>query len=154
MTPPSQRSVALFTSGLNCAESVLQAIAEYKGVKSNVIPKVATAFCAGVARTGGMCGALAGAIMGLSLVHGRNKPGDPYEECFDLTGRIIELFEKRFGATNCPDLIGCHLGTKEGQEKFKAEDLRENKCRLYTEEATDMAVMLLDRWGDKNNGHR
>jgi C_GCAxxG_C_C family probable redox protein len=59
----SQRSIELFTSGYFCAESVLMAIAESQGIQSDLIPKIATGFCSGIARTGSICGAVCGAIM-------------------------------------------------------------------------------------------
>jgi hypothetical protein len=52
----SQRSLELFTSGYFYAESVLLAIAESRGIQSDLIPRRATGFCSGIARTGGMCG--------------------------------------------------------------------------------------------------
>jgi len=53
-----------FASGLYCAESVVLALAKAQGVESDLLPKVATAFCSGMSRTCGTCGALTGAIMG------------------------------------------------------------------------------------------
>jgi len=47
----AQRSGELFDSGFWCAESVLLAVAESKGIKSDIIPKIATGFCAGISRT-------------------------------------------------------------------------------------------------------
>ena len=43
----AQRSEELFQSGWYCAESVLLAIAEAHGIESEIIPKIATAFCSG-----------------------------------------------------------------------------------------------------------
>ena len=37
-----QRSRELFQSGLYCAESVLQAIAESQGIQSDLIPRIAS----------------------------------------------------------------------------------------------------------------
>ncbi len=54
-----------FASGWYCAESVVLALAKAQGVESGLLPKVATAFCSGMARTCGTCGALTGAIMGV-----------------------------------------------------------------------------------------
>ena len=71
-----QRSLELFRSGYFCAESVLQAIAENQDIQSDLIPKIATGFCSGISRTGGMCGAVSGGIMGIGLVAGRNSPAE------------------------------------------------------------------------------
>ena len=76
----SQKSRELFQSGYYCAESVLLAIAEEKGIESDFIPKIATGFCSGMARTGGMCGAVSGAMLALNLVTGRSTPGESIEE--------------------------------------------------------------------------
>ena len=40
-----------FASGLYCAESVVLALANAQGIKSDLLPKVATAFCGGMSRT-------------------------------------------------------------------------------------------------------
>jgi len=80
-----QRSLELFRSGFFYAESVLQAISESQGIQSDLIPRIATGFCSGISRTGGMCGAVSGAIMGINLVAGRNSPAESLEVSYDLT---------------------------------------------------------------------
>ena len=139
----SRRSGKLFSSGFYCAESVLLAIAESKGINSELIPKIATGFCSGMSRTCGLCGAVAGAIMGLNLVTGRTSPNHDIEKNYTAVRRLTELFEEQFGSTNCKQLTGCDLGTQEGQEIFKANKLRD-QCKKYTEEATRIAMLLID----------
>ncbi len=68
----AERSVVLFKSGYYCAESVLLAIAEEKGIQSKLIPKIATGFCSGTLRMCGQCGAVNGAILSINLLTGRN----------------------------------------------------------------------------------
>jgi len=75
----TQRSLDLFRAGFFCAESVLLAIAERRGIQSDLIPRIATGFCSGISRTGGLCGAVSGAIMGINLVAGRNSPSESVE---------------------------------------------------------------------------
>ena len=69
----AERSESLFQQGFCCAESVLQAIAESQGIKSDLIPKIATGLCGGIARTGGICGAVSGGVLGINLVPGRSQ---------------------------------------------------------------------------------
>ena len=88
----SQRSQKLFRSGFFCAESVLLAIAESQGIQSDLIPRIATGFCSGISRTGGMCGAVSGAIMGINLVAGRNSPAESLELSYTLTQKFIGRF--------------------------------------------------------------
>jgi C_GCAxxG_C_C family probable redox protein len=138
----AQKSRELFESGLLCAESVLFAVAQSKGIESNFIPNIATGFCGGIARTCGMCGAVSGAIMAIGLFTGRRSPEDSRDETYSLVRRLLEMFEAKFGSTNCGQLTGCDLGTEEGQEHFRTNNLLE-RCKLFTEEATRMAMSLV-----------
>jgi C_GCAxxG_C_C family probable redox protein len=138
----SHRSVELFTSGFFCAESVLQALAESQGIQSDLIPRIATGFCSGISRTGGICGAVSGAIMGINLVAGRNSPTDSIEVSYTLTQELISRFEMQYGSINCRQLIGCDLATDEGQRYFMENQLMD-QCLKYAEGATSIAVSLV-----------
>src|SRR5512135_3170894 len=138
----SQRSLELFKSGFFCAESVLLAIAESRGIQSDLIPRIATGFCSGVSRTGGMCGAVSGAIMGINLVAGRSSPAESLEPSYSLIQKLISQFEGQFGSANCRQLMGCDLATEAGQHYFLENNLME-LCHQYAVEATRMAVSLL-----------
>jgi C_GCAxxG_C_C family probable redox protein len=137
-----QRSLELFRSGFFCAESVLLAIAESQGIQSELIPRIATGFCSGVSRTGGMCGAVSGAIMGINLVAGRNSPAESLDVSYDLTQKMISRFESQYGSVNCRQLIGCDLATEAGQHYFMENHLMES-CLQYAQGATGMALSLL-----------
>jgi C_GCAxxG_C_C family probable redox protein len=121
---------------------VLQAIAESLGIQSDLIPRIATGFCSGISRTGGMCGAVSGAIMGINLVAGRNSPAESFEICYILTQKLISQFERQYGSINCHQLIGCDLATEAGQRYFMENHLMES-CLQYAEGATSMAVSLM-----------
>ena len=138
-----QRSRELFDSGFYCAESVLLAIAEANGIVSDVIPRIATGFCGGISRTSGICGAVSGAIMGINLVTGRISPEETVDKSYRLTKRLIELFERKFGFSNCQKLTGYDLDTEEGLQAFQ-ESGRIEQCKEYTEEAARIAMMLID----------
>jgi C_GCAxxG_C_C family probable redox protein len=138
----SQRSLELFKSGFFCAESVLSAIAESQGIQSDLIPRIATGFCSGISRTGGICGAVSGAIMGINLVVGRNSSTESIEFSYALTQKLINLFEKKYGSANCRQLIGCDLATEAGQRYFLENNLMEH-CLEYAQGATSMAISLI-----------
>jgi len=134
----AQRSVELFNRGLCCAESVLQAVAESRGIQSDLIPRIATGLCAGIARTGGICGAVSGGVLAISMVTGRRNPEESREENHRLVRLFLSECEARFGSTNCEKLIGCRLDTPEGQQFFKEHNLRV-KCAEFTQEAARLA---------------
>ena len=118
-------------------------VAEGKGIHSELIPKIATGFCGGIARTSGICGALSGAVMAISMYYGRNLPDEPIDRSYIPVQKIIEVFENKFGSTNCRQLTGCDLGTEEGRKKFFAMNMLE-RCKGYTEEATRMAMSIIE----------
>ncbi len=118
-------------------------MAESKGIHSDLIPKIATGFCSGVSRTCGMCGAVIGAIMALNLFYGRNLSSESLETSYIVVNKLLDMFESRFGTTNCKQLIGCDLGTKEGQNTFESNNLIE-QCRIFTEEATGMVMLIIE----------
>lgn len=140
-----------FASGLYCAESVVLALADAQGVESELLPRAATAFCSGMSRTCGTCGALTGAIMGVSLALGRSEAGRPVQPAYTATQRLIREFEDEFGARDCHVLLGCDLGTPEGQTAFREKRLGE-RCAKYTGKAAEIAARIIfetDRQGGR-----
>ena len=139
----AKRSRELFSPGYYCAESVLMAVAEAKDIQSELIPMIATGFCSGVARTGGTCGAVNGAIMALGLVFGRTDPSKPVDESYDAVGEFLKAFQQKFQSTNCQQLLKVDLGTDEGQNSFNSNNLI-GQCLGYAEEATRMAMTIIE----------
>jgi C_GCAxxG_C_C family probable redox protein len=131
-----------FASGLYCAESVVLALARAQGVESELLPRVATAFCSGMARTCGTCGALTGAVMGVSLALGRAEAGQSVQPAYTATQRLIREFEQAFGARDCHALLGCDLDTSEGQTAFRENRLGE-RCAQYTAKAAEIAAHII-----------
>jgi C_GCAxxG_C_C family probable redox protein len=139
----SQRTRELFESGLYCAESVLLAIAESKGIRSDLLPRIATGFCGGVSRTCGMCGAVSGGIMAIGLFAGRNAATESVDLAYAQSRRFMDAFTARFGSMNCKDLTGLDLGTEAGQAQFKEKNIKQ-QCIGYAEEAAGMALAVID----------
>ena len=123
------------------------AVAEANGIESDLLPKIATGFCSGMARTGGICGALNGGIMSLGLLEGRREPGESVDEVYAKVQILIEKFEAKFGALTCRELTGVHLGTPEGQAEFREKNQIEN-CLNYAEETTRIVLDLVDKKAD------
>lgn len=131
-----------FASGLYCAESVLLALAKAQGIESDTLPKIATAFGSGMARSCGTCGALTGAMMGIGLGLGRSAPSESVQPCYAATQRLIGEFEQEFGARDCHVLLGCDLATAEGQATFREKKLGA-RCASYTGKAAEIAARIL-----------
>jgi len=105
-----------FKKGPNCAESVYLALHE-AGLIDFPAETVAfvTAFGGGIGLSGGICGALVGATMAVSSVHGRRNPmeGTQQEIIDGLYGnpgryrffnQIPHKFTENHGSTQCAEL--------------------------------------------------
>ena len=132
----------LFMSGLNCAESALLALAKIQGIESSVMPGIATCFGGGMARSGGPCGALTGAVMGLGLSFGRKKTGDSIATAQEATQRLIREFEHSFGARDCHVLLGYDPKGSDGNLAFSKEGRRE-RCAMMTRKSTEFAARII-----------
>jgi len=131
-----------FDSGLHCAEAVVSALAKAQGIDSELPPKMATAFCAGMSLSCGPCGALTGAVMGLSLALGRSDVRQSVNASYAATRELIRTFENEFGGRECGQLLGCDIGTAEGRARFEKEQLY-TRCESYTLRAAEIAAILL-----------
>ncbi len=144
----ARQSGVYFDEGYYCAESVLLAVCDHYGIQSRWIPKIATGFCSGIARTGGICGAFTGAVMAVNLFTGRETPTDSLETNYRAVNHLEHLFKASFGSTACPELIGCRLDTRDGQRQFRQDNLIV-KCRHFTVEAAAIAMQVISALVEK-----
>lgn len=132
-----------YGAGYCCSEASLLAVAEWQNIESPLVPKMATAFCGGMSRTGGTCGALTGAILGVSLALGRSAANGPRDEVQEATQQLVREFEQTFGYRNCGEL--------KGQSRFgstvEGADRMETPCATYTRTAAEMAARILGERG-------
>lgn len=132
--------------GFKCAESVVMALAKDQGIESELLSKIGTVFSSGMARTCGTCGALTGAMMGIGLALGRSTADESADPSQDATRKLIADFEKEFGARDCHELLGCDIGSQEGQTFFKENKQRLKKeCTGYTRRAAEIAAVILEK---------
>lgn len=143
------RSRELLESGWNCAEAVLQALAESKAIASPCIPRIATGFGGGLGQTAGPCGAVNGAVLGIGLALGRNTSSEAATPCYLAVRAFRNAFLTRFGSDNCLELTGCHLGTPEGQARFAAENLHA-RCLEFVATATSLALEIITRYASSS----
>ncbi|HKZ94210.1 MAG TPA: C-GCAxxG-C-C family protein [Candidatus Bathyarchaeia archaeon] len=83
-----------FRGGYNCAESVLLAMAEHESVNSSLIPKIATPFGGGIARSASICGCVTGSLMAIGMKHGRIQASEDRLEAYAIATSFMTEFEK------------------------------------------------------------
>ena len=143
MSKELEKSVELFNSGYCWAEAVLLSVSESKGIKSDLIPKIATGFCGGISHTDGMCGAITGGILAINMINGRNQTSDPREDNKLKVQKLISEFDKKFCSTHCYKLTRCDLGTVKGESDYKSKD-KKKLCNDLVSEATKLTMELID----------
>lgn len=118
-------------------------MSESKGIKSDLIPKIATGLCGGVSNTDGICGAITGSVLALNMVEGRSEANASRDELKSKVQTLVTTFDEEFGSRKCYDLCGCDLGTDEGQEKYNIEEKYE-LCDKFVAKATQLTLNLID----------
>lgn len=140
----SEEAVRTFIAGFNCAQAVLEALSGGDGLEPGQARKLATAFGAGMARTGQTCGAVTGAYLALGLRHGRDRLDDAAAR--DRTYALIQEFDRRFrerhGAVQCTPLIGRDLSTPAGYSQAAELGLFRTLCPAYVRSAVEIAEAL------------
>jgi len=139
----SEKAAKQFLEGYNCAQSVLLTMFEHWNGKNELIPKIATAFGAGIGRCGSICGALTGGVMAIGTKYGTNEPSaEKRLRAYKFANRLYKEFEKQNGTVFCRELIGYDLSNpKELEEAWKSK-VFENKCAKFVSEVVKMLIDL------------
>jgi C_GCAxxG_C_C family probable redox protein len=143
---PSERAIALFNEGHNCAQSVLLAMFEHWNGKSELIPKIATAFGGGIGRCGSVCGALTGGAMALGIRYGTNEPSLKKRlKSYNIAREFYKRFEKDHGSVLCRELIGYDLSKPEELKIANKSKVFEEKCTDFVKKAVEILTELCEQ---------
>ena len=128
---------ALFTGGLNCAQSVLGVFCESYGLERGLAARLATGFGGGC-RAGELCGAVTGGVLVVSLKHGQTDAADKEakERCYHATRDFVQAFRTRHNACRCYDLLGLDISTPEGRQQ--AQPLFATLCTSLIRSAVEL----------------
>jgi C_GCAxxG_C_C family probable redox protein len=103
-------------------------VSQELGIKNDLIPRIATPFAAGMARTGEVCGAVVGALMCIGIKHGRDDLTQSDDEALRLSRWFLRAFQEEMGNLRCRELTGFDLTTPEGLEAISASDVPVRVC--------------------------
>jgi C_GCAxxG_C_C family probable redox protein len=145
MTDKSQRALAIFRSGKNCAQAVLTAFSEELEFDEDYALAIASGFGAGMGRLQETCGAATGSFMVIGI-HNSNQLAD-LEIRKEQTYARIKEFNRRFKAkhksTNCRLLLGLDLNTDEGQQMMRDKNLSESVCEQCISDAVKIVESFI-----------
>lgn len=149
---------------IHCAQAVLRGIRNRTGIGDPLVERLSFIFDGGVGLQGGVCGALAGAVLGINLLLGMNirdtayfqrlkaffighinllldKPiGDP--EPFGVGKNIVQRFREKAGATECRTIVEKEFS---GWTDFQKHISFSDKCGGLIELATTEATHVIQR---------
>jgi C_GCAxxG_C_C family probable redox protein len=122
---------------------VLSTYGQRFGLDRDTGLRIAGAFGAGMARTGGTCGAVIGALMVIGLGHAKVRAGDDdsRERSYALGQEFMEAFRERNGSLLCKELLGADVSTPGGIAEVRRRDLFATICPRFVLDAAE----LLDR---------
>ena len=141
-----KQSVSCFKEGFNCSQSVFSTFAVEMGMDRDTALKVSQAFGGGMGgKMGETCGAVTGAFMVIGLKYGRVRVDD--DEAKRKTYALVQEFTRRFKARNgtivCRELLGCDIGTPDGERIAKEAKLFSTLCPGFVRDAAEIVEEIL-----------
>ena len=112
-------------------------------IDSKMIPRIAFGFAGGIGNTGAVCGAVAGAVMAISLKRERGETADDAFRTLAVVQEFRRRFEAEMGTISCRELTGTDLTTKQGIEHLMSSDIPQRVCFPAVGTAYKLAVSLL-----------
>ena len=140
-----KQSVLCFKEGFSCSQAVFATYAVEMGMDRDKALKIAQAFGGGMGAMGETCGAVTGAFMVIGLKYGRVKVDD--DEAKRKTYALVQEFTRKFKARNgtivCRELLGCDIGTPEGERIAKEKKLASTLCPKFVQDAAEIIKEIL-----------
>jgi C_GCAxxG_C_C family probable redox protein len=138
-------AVSLFRQGFSCSQAVAAAFAPGLGLDRDAALRLSQPFGGGIARRADWCGALTGAFLVIGLKHGRDRAEDEAsrDRTYALVRDFIARFSARHGELKCRDLLGCDIGTPEGQKRAAEMKLHQTKCEDFVRDAATILEEIL-----------
>ena len=125
-----EKALYSFYNGMNCAQSVLTAYADYLNFDPKLALSVTNGFGSGMGKLQKTCGVVTGSFMALGIYNGA-KYADNIE-ARSATNTMIKKFTLDFkalhGSLDCKSLLNCDFSTEEGDKQFVDLDLKKKVC--------------------------
>ena len=152
---------------VHCAQAVLRGIKNRTGIGDPLLERLSFIFDGGVGLSGGACGALAGAVMGINLLLGinirdtsflqafksfivghvnllLNEPVDEEPDPFSVGKNILERFREEAGTTECRNITEKKFSNwTEFQKHISSSDKCAGLIELATTEASNAIQSLI-----------
>lgn len=134
-----EKAVALFATGLNCAQSVYCAFAEDFGMDAETAAKVSSGLGGGVGRLREVCGAVTGATLVLGMKYGPDKTA-----VYEKVQEFAAIFRQEMGSIICRELLEGTGATSGGAPEARTpEYYKKRPCAEIVRFAADTVANLI-----------
>jgi len=139
-------AIKCFQETFSCSQAVLSTFGPEMGLERKLALRVAGAFGGGMARMGGTCGAVTGAMMVIGLKWGKTDAQDEAakEKTYGYVRQFVDRFLSKHGSITCRELLTFDIGTPEGQRRFKEESCLSLRCSSFVRDAVRILEVILN----------
>lgn len=144
MTRPDD-AAAYFNEGFSCSQAVLSSFSEDLGLDKVTARKISCGFGAGIARSGNICGAVAGAILVIGLKYGKGTAGDEAakERTYTRVQEFLTEFRAKNGSISCTELLGYDLRDPDQRKQAHVSQAVATKCPEFSRDAAIILEKIL-----------
>lgn len=127
-------AVNRFKEGFSCSQAIFLTYGKQFAIDEQTAKTIARSFGGGMGRTCQTCGAVTGAYMVLGFINNDDNEKLAKDKTYALVQEFSRKFIKKHGSVNCQQLTGCNLGTTEGQDYFRNNNLN-NRCTGFVRDS-------------------
>lgn len=146
-------AVEYYNSGCSCAQAVFTTYCEDFGIDKKLGLKVACPLGGGMGHTGGVCGAVTGALLVLGLKFGQDDMEDKYAKAMNylIVQDYVSRFKKRNGSINCKELVNYDLSDVNQLTAARQTDVFKTKCPNYVADAVNLLEEVMAEYDSAKN---
>jgi C_GCAxxG_C_C family probable redox protein len=146
------------SASIHCAQEVLKQVREKTGVGNDRLERLSIVFDGGIGLKGRLCGAVAGSILALNLIHGFNLRQMGYQtnvkkfvighinlmrkkqgksiDTFSIGKEMVNQFKETAGSIECRQITGKDFNSPETFQKYMVDSER---CKNLIRVSADIA---------------
>ena len=144
-TKRAEEAAEAFRRGLSCSQAILSVYGKDLGIDPETAVKIASAFGAGVAKSGEICGAVSGALMVIGLTQRLEDIQDASsrEKVYAKARRFVGEFTARNASVHCTELVGYDLSDPKQFAEAKEKKVFATRCSKLVRDAGEILEEFL-----------
>ena len=143
----SERAIALFLEGANCAQAVFAAFADLFGMDEKLALRISSSFGGGIGRQREVCGAVSGMCMVAGALYGYDDLKDHAQKTahYALIQELCGKFREMYGSIICRELLGAKRAESSPNPTPRdAEFYRTRPCARFVGACADILEAYIE----------